>query len=136
MALLSSPKGLKVVKRGRSSSMGFPCPREKKAQGREPLAACRVWGLPDSPHRPWVSITSTLGLPKLGLITLFLPGETTLHLHDGERDISGPRRRKALGGSDAGREELRRKHLSPPAPLKPPACQVSPGEGREKLSSS
>lgn len=37
LAVLSSPKGLKVVKRGRSSSMGSPVPGngEKKAQGRE-----------------------------------------------------------------------------------------------------
>lgn len=91
LALPSSPKGLKVMKRGRFSSMGFPCPREwggKKAQGREVS-----FGDSGGSKRPLPgpALTDNLGknhlhfmVPKLRFITLILPGDTTLALHDGK----------------------------------------------------
>lgn len=84
LAVLSSPKGLKVVKRGRSSSMGSPVPGsgEKKAQGREVSTACRalqsLGGSKTPPAGP--ALTNNLGkhhlhlvFPKLRFITLIPP---------------------------------------------------------------
>lgn len=108
LAVLSSPRGLKVMKRGRSSSMGSPVPGkgEKKAQGREASsgASGESGGLQNTPcshQQPWQASPC---VPQAQAHHPDPPqGEHPAPARWEEKLSLGPQRRKAQRISDVGR---------------------------------
>lgn len=145
-------EGLEGDEQGTVVIHGVPCPRKwgEKGSGAGrpplgPLTACRALGSLEAPRHPpqallsptaWVSITFSLCSPSSGSSPSSSPGRPPWACTMGRDGDLGTPEEKSPGDSAAGREELRGKHGNPPATPKSPGCQVSPGKGRERLSSS